>query len=280
MIESRRIFAIDVLRGIAISIVIYGHALQRVHGFYPPYHPVHQIILCFQMELFFAIAGYVSFMSPDGSVWQSLGKKAKRLLVPYFTWVTLSLVICFLKGNVHFDLLTLGRYYLRHPFWFLRTMFYVCAIHIMARKVYSLDSFRHSFALRAIASATVVLILSVFARYVLRDAVLPWYLVWFYIGFGIGTFIKLDNKSKAQSRLGSFIALCGRESLALYALHWWLFFFMVLLPIPTWSRCPEVLCALIIAFVWLFVSLCLDLIVSRVPLAAEMLLGKSKRIIV
>ena len=41
-----RVFAIDFLRGVAISIVIFGHVLQKIHGVHPP-HPVHAVILCF-----------------------------------------------------------------------------------------------------------------------------------------------------------------------------------------------------------------------------------------
>lgn len=249
-----------------------------MHGFDPPFHTVHKIILCFQMELFFVIAGYVSFLSKGSITLNSFGKKAKRLLMLYLTWVTIALVIGLFKGTVHFDFLTIGRFYLQHPFWFLRTMFYACAIHMMARKVYTLNVLKRSFVVRAIASAMTVLALSVFVRYILCDGALPRYLAWVYVGFGVGPFIRLDSETKQYPLFGRFMALLGRQSLALYALHWWLFFVMVMLPIPTWPRCPEILYAMVVSLVWLFASLCLDLILSRVSILSQMLFGNDKRI--
>lgn len=268
--QGNRIFAIDALRGIAISVVIFGHALQKVHGITPP-HPVHAIILCCQMELFFAIAGYVARLSRGGGFWHDIGKKAHRLLVPYITWVTIAFAGAMLCGKAHWGLDAIWRYYFIHQFWFLRTLFYIYAIHAIARRVYEITAAKWGVVLRIIALTVTMFALLAIVHIVLGDAAVPKYLAWFYIGFGLRSVIKVESADKAYSTAGRFLAFLGQESLALYALHWWLFF--KILPIPACpSILPEIIYVLVIFCVWLTASLAIDKLLSKTALA-EFLLG-------
>lgn len=258
-----RIFVLDVLRGIAISIVIFGHALQKIYGASPP-HPVHKIILCFQMELFFVIAGYTASLTTKGRFWSSLVKKVNRLLLPYLIWVTMSFVYGLYTGIAHWDFDSIWRYYFIHQFWFLRTMFYASVVHLIAGKLYGYIALKHSDILGIVVAGLSAFIFAMFVRDVLCDVSLPRYLIWFYIGFGLRFFIKLKADSKEHSLLGNCLAFLGRESLALYALHWWIFFSF--LPIPQClSRHYTFMCACAVFVVWTIASIIIDAIMSRMP---------------
>ena len=266
-----RIFVLDALRGIAILIVIFGHSLQKIYGTSPP-HPVHKIIRCFQMELFFVIAGYTASLTTKGMFWPSLAKKVNRLLLPYLIWVTMSFVYGLYTGRAHWDFDSIWRYYFIHQFWFLRTMFYASVIHLMASKLYGMIALKHSGMLGIVVAGLSAFILAMFVRDVLCDVSLPRYLMWFYIGFGLRFFIKLKADSKEHSLLGNCLAFLGRESLALYALHWWIFYSF--LPIPQClSGYHTFMCACAVFVAWTIASIMIDAVMSRIPYL-RYLLGK------
>lgn len=270
-----RLLALDVFRGFAILVVIFGHSLQKVYGISPP-HPVLSIILCFQMELFFIIAGYAQSLSTRKPLLKSLGKRANRLLIPYFVWVTLSFIYGLFTGNAHFDCDSVWQYYFVHSFWFLRTMFYASSIYLVCVQIKRLISARVPLFVGYVISFIAAVGLAMLCRYVLGDHELPKYLVWFYVGYGLSLVINLpdETQQKHHSLVGVVCAWLGRESLALYALHWWIFF--KFLPIPTCpSTVPVILYATMIFIVWLGASLAIDMVLSKTPLA-PFLLGKKQ----
>ena len=73
--STNRNEVIDIMKGIAIILVIVGH-LQGI--FY-----IHETIYSFHMPLFFTLAGY--FFSPKNSIIEGIKKDARRLLIPYIT---------------------------------------------------------------------------------------------------------------------------------------------------------------------------------------------------
>jgi fucose 4-O-acetylase-like acetyltransferase len=71
---------IDILKGIGIICVVYGHAYAN---------HLSKFIYLFHMPLFFFISGYLHKSNPD---YISYGKKkVKHLLIPYFCFLTLIL---------------------------------------------------------------------------------------------------------------------------------------------------------------------------------------------
>ncbi|MBF1130151.1 MAG: acyltransferase family protein [Dialister invisus] len=89
MAESNRIRQIDIVKGIAIVLVVIGHSIpdaMAVGGIVNPYvRLLHSIIYSFHMPLFFIISGY--FLNTDhvkGRTGQLIWKKFNRLMVPYF----------------------------------------------------------------------------------------------------------------------------------------------------------------------------------------------------
>lgn len=149
---------IQVMRGIAIAVVLLRHAIAQVNAD-AILGGTEQIIICFHMPVFFVIAGYL-FQKQLGK-YQTETKakflidKARRLLIPYVFWTVLLWigvqVACKLSpviltkltvigfapmsvGNLIYGLLTYQVYYTEH-LWFLYVLFLLFAINIFTQKV-------------------------------------------------------------------------------------------------------------------------------------------------
>lgn len=132
---------IDVLKGLAIVLVVYGHILQRVmvlanQDFFA--HPVYKIIYTFHMPVFFLLSGYLLAQSLGrGSVGDIFRNRYRSLLVPYLAWTILQLPLYYifnaLSGvNIPVNPLSLLEIWLIKPdIWFLWTLFF-CAVFVLA----------------------------------------------------------------------------------------------------------------------------------------------------
>lgn len=77
---------IDIARGIGIVLVVAGHTMfSWKHNL-----EVHKFIYAFHMPLFFAISG--AFVSRDKSFKAFAVSKFKRLIIPFYLWVTFVLI--------------------------------------------------------------------------------------------------------------------------------------------------------------------------------------------
>lgn len=98
--QSRNV-SLDILRGIAILIVVLGHAIQINLQDGENALIWSRVILSFQMPLLFLISGYTagySFPAKDTKVF--LMKKIHRLLIPYLSWEVLHyLIACAIPGD-------------------------------------------------------------------------------------------------------------------------------------------------------------------------------------
>lgn len=122
---------LDALRGLAILIVVFGHALQSANGMNPGL-PAQQIIMTFWMPLFFLLAGYADGMTNGGA---GLRKKALRLLVPYLVWSQVVFLCGLCRGDMytsagHLDSIISSR------FWFLRMLFFCWFSCFVYRKLW------------------------------------------------------------------------------------------------------------------------------------------------
>lgn len=82
---------IDVAKGILIILVVLGHSVSG------PYYDLSNIIdyiYLFHMPAFFIISGY---LYKRGSLVERLKKRTKRLLLPYFSYVTIITIIIIIK---------------------------------------------------------------------------------------------------------------------------------------------------------------------------------------
>ena len=152
-------------------------------------------------------------------------------------------------------------------------MFYVSCIHLFAHWVYERTAKRVRAGISAAIAIIAILLMAMVGKYVLCDTALPKYLGWFYVGYCLSFVFKfrVEGEGEKHSKASVFFSLLGKESLALYALHWWLFFSF--LPIPRYTTIPQVAYAFVIFVIWLIASLILDIVISITPLAPY-LLGK------
>lgn len=121
---------LDFLRGVAISIVVFGHALQVIGV--SDNQLVLRLIRTFQMELFFAISGYAlaytKVKDPRVGCWKAF----KRLAIPYLSWVTISvLALCVTSGFP--GAVRVIELYGCSQFWFLRVLFIVVTVFWISR---------------------------------------------------------------------------------------------------------------------------------------------------
>ena len=144
MTETKtRLREIDVLKGVAIAMVLLGHSiiefpidLSRV----PWCNYLHHLVSAVHMPLFFAISGYCfSFHN-----WRDyLGKKCRRILIPYLVFSSLNtvskvLLPSMVNGAAHleklgYSILTGGGH------WFLYTIFLIFLFFPFIRKCFEED---------------------------------------------------------------------------------------------------------------------------------------------
>ena len=128
MIQERepRLLTVDVARGIGIVLVVLGHNVlfrESAHGFY-------EALYLFHMPLFFFLSG-VTFK--QAWIGETLRKRARALLVPYFMMGAMALLAATQSNDVGAMLSELrgilygtGHTIRFVPLWFLPCLFLVC----------------------------------------------------------------------------------------------------------------------------------------------------------
>lgn len=112
-----RLHHFDIMKGIAIILMVMGHVMQFSFGFNPS-EPVKSIY--FNMPLFFYISGYLAYkrFQSAGEVCQRIGHRGMLLLVPYIAFLCLYHVFSTSELPSISTLLGGGGRY-----WFLYTLF-------------------------------------------------------------------------------------------------------------------------------------------------------------
>lgn len=123
---KERIAFADALKGFAIFCVLWGHALQYLHGADYDYlgNSMYEFIYSFHMPLFFMISGF--FFSPSSK--DFLLKKVRQLVVPNICWAIIFIFVLIAAKIYHGTLHELTTPPLPHqfrqlPFWFLTHLF-------------------------------------------------------------------------------------------------------------------------------------------------------------
>lgn len=114
-----RYLELDYLRGIAIMLVVMGHVLN--FGLDISHSTAMTLIALFEMPVFFAVSGYLSFRN-DEWIKQSreisrFGKRSAMLLLPMMVW-SLLLNIC--DGDVSLNISTIYR----EEYWFFLVLWW------------------------------------------------------------------------------------------------------------------------------------------------------------
>lgn len=98
--QAERNRQLDMLRGLAILIVVFGHSLQA--NIDSGYNSIWYLIRSFQMPLLFAISGYTcKYSFPCNNTRKFMVGKVKRILIPYLAWSSIYyLFLCILRYPV------------------------------------------------------------------------------------------------------------------------------------------------------------------------------------
>lgn len=127
--EIKRIPAFDIIKLIAIFLVIWGHCIQGFFSTDCANSPIFRIIYSFHMPLFMMISGYFSVSSMAMDSRNFLKKKISQLIYPCITWgiilwIVLELMNSFHYGNKYFSIVGLiSDFYWLSDFWFLKSCF-------------------------------------------------------------------------------------------------------------------------------------------------------------
>lgn len=136
-IKSNRIEWIDLLRGIAMLLVIWGHVDRTDRLFFI-------ITGSFKMPLFFAITGYL-FKDRNGDIKQFLSKLLKTIIVP---WVILSLIwlkpfYALLRGKIGNIPIYLYNFISGKDLWFMPCIVLAEVIFFLILKLIKDDRLRY-----------------------------------------------------------------------------------------------------------------------------------------
>lgn len=88
--------SIDIVKGIAIILVLYGHVLLKIEGNGSSW--VLDFIYSFHMPIFFIISGI--FENPNNTIRNFIIKRIKNIIYPYFVFSIISIVISFIKFKI------------------------------------------------------------------------------------------------------------------------------------------------------------------------------------
>lgn len=102
--QSRN-YLIDIIKGIAILLVVIGHNIQygsdsslRLTGDFFE-HPLYKFIYSFHMPLFTLISGYLCHIRKNETDRDYLLRKVKVYFIPIFSWVCIEFLIKTLTGG-------------------------------------------------------------------------------------------------------------------------------------------------------------------------------------
>ena len=101
MEKSKKIEWINILRGFAIFLIVFGHAIGYSKGL----TGLSRYLSSFYVPLFFFISGYLFQENKEEKLSLYIKRKARRILIPYFVFAILSLIPYYLfAGNISADL--------------------------------------------------------------------------------------------------------------------------------------------------------------------------------
>lgn len=121
-----RLVYIDILKGIAIILVVMGHMFVPYTDYLQS--PINQMIYSVHMPLFIFLSGLVFHLSQSKKATRTtIIKRALSLLLPFFCF---SAVYCFAKNISYTDMLLKNE--MHNGYWFSLVLFEIILISIIA----------------------------------------------------------------------------------------------------------------------------------------------------
>lgn len=101
MEKNKQIEWINIIRGFAIFLIVFGHSIGYSKGL----TGLSRYLSSFYVPLFFLISGYLFQENKEEKLIPFIKRKAKRILIPYFVFALLSLIPYYLfAGNIQSSL--------------------------------------------------------------------------------------------------------------------------------------------------------------------------------
>ena len=137
--KERNIY-VDVIKGIAIILVVIGHCIQFGSGraclesedFFND--PLFKFIYSFHMPLFMLVSGYLFANTIKRGTNEIIKRKAGTILLPLISWNTIDLCINLLLGQKYTLSILFLSYF--HALWFLRALFFCCMVVLLMNRVF------------------------------------------------------------------------------------------------------------------------------------------------
>lgn len=232
-IKNQRDTALDILRGVAILVVVLGHSIQaNIMGGGDTSFIWSKIILAFQMPLLFFISGYsAGFSYPAKYSGVFIREKTMRLMVPYIVWENIHFVIV---GFLNVDNRTLnGMAFVKEifisDFWFLRTLFifylilWMCNVLLKLIKKLLVKSFHNSLCTLIVTLFSIALVYVLGRTYYIKESISVYYYLWFVAGwlsFQVKAYIEsVRGQINLNYKLVSVLSLAGIVSVNILALY-------------------------------------------------------------
>ena len=137
--KERNIY-VDVIKGIAIILVVIGHCIQFGSGraclesedFFND--PLFMFIYSFHMPLFMLVSGYLFANTIKRGTNEIIKREAGTILLPLISWNTIDLCINLLLGQKYTLSILFLSYF--HALWFLRALFFCCMVVLLMNRVF------------------------------------------------------------------------------------------------------------------------------------------------
>lgn len=190
MNEKKRNETLDLTRGVAILIVILGHAILSAWQDVPTDNWLYELIINFQMALLMFISGITAGYSfPTNEPIVFLKKKTLRLLVPYLCWSEIYLILNTVVCKEEWNLKLFYEAVYKSNFWFLRFLFVFFFVLFVVNSLYCMAQ-KHLKKQKRILLG-ILLTGSIWLVYILgkipyvNESVSVWFYLWFLFGWFI-----------------------------------------------------------------------------------------------
>ncbi len=143
---KRRNESVDIVKGMAITLVVFGHALQGLihRGWWatPNSALLERFIYSFHMPAFFFVSGlFVNRSLVHRKSWGFLTDKLRTILYPYLLWVTIDMAQQPLTASFRSSSISIAplAYFERaltgEQSWFLHTLFFCMVLTLLTQKL-------------------------------------------------------------------------------------------------------------------------------------------------
>ena len=217
---ERKDRTIDIVKGIAIILVVYGHVIQHstvANGGDFFSNPVFKVIYTFHMPLFVFISGYlIAFSLSRKGAFDVFKARCKSLFVPFVSWTVLGIMAGYffnIMDGKHIGvdpLRDLKDQLLLYPLiWFLFTLFILSCMLLFSIK---LEKRTGPAAFLAVYAAVLLIPYNSYCSL--------YYIKWFYLFYLAGFLINTYGIKITSGPVNKAVALVSSIAFVVLVSHW------------------------------------------------------------